>query len=68
MVSKETAKDAELHALLEAAGDDAAELIDAYEPMEAAYRSAVAPSDVYPEVGNTTGLPLALVVNASSAR
>ncbi len=60
--------EAELAELMDAAGDGALELIESYEPIEAVYQSAVAVPDVYPEVSNTTGLPLALVVNASSAR
>ena len=60
--------ESELDALIEAAGEEALDLIEAYEPIESVYRNAVTSPEVYPEASNTTGLPLALVVNASSAR
>ena len=58
----------ELDDLIAAADPSVVDLIDGYEPVEALYRSAVSPQEIYPEASNTTGLPRALVVNASSAR
>ncbi len=60
--------EAEIETMFEAASDEVFEMIEAYEPIEALYRNAVTPPEVYPEASNTTGLPTALVVNASSAR
>lgn len=68
MGKKQPNPEAELDALVEAAGDGVLEMIEAYEPLESIYRSAVTPTDVYPEASNTTGLPTAFVVSASSAR
>jgi hypothetical protein len=68
-VTKRQARtDGDLEALIAEAGDSVSELVDAYEPTEALYRNATTLTQVYPEASNTTGLPRALVVNATSAR
>jgi len=60
--------ESELDALIEAAGEDALNLVEAYEPIESIYRNAITSPEVFPEASNTTSLPRALVVNATSAR
>jgi len=60
--------DTDLEELLQAADKAVEEMVTAYEPLEVAYRAATAPSEIFPEVVNTTLLPRALITTATSAR
>jgi hypothetical protein len=60
--------DSELQKIIDENQGYMAALLDAYEPLERFYLSAVAPLDALAESTNTTSFPLAYVVDATSVR
>lgn len=68
MARHKEAPSAELARLISRAGEDAGSLVSAYEPIEDAYRDAVAWNGSVTEVVNTSTVPQALITTGTSAR
>jgi hypothetical protein len=60
--------DSEVEELVNSGGPELNAIVDGYLPYEAAYRSAVNPSEVFFESSNTSAFPRAALVDWNSAR